>query len=142
MKIALRFKLSRATFPRLERCRRIFRSASRGCIYSFVIGMYGITCAHAIVSDRHLQGVSALECDLESSPSEFRLLVNAKKHTLQLEEQAEEISYEEVSDSTLRFRLQLPDSPGRTCEIQFPAGALVCTGGDGKTDFGFCLPIQ
>lgn len=98
--------------------------------------------AQAIVSDRHLQGVSALECDLESSQSEFRMLVNARKHTLQLENDAHQITYEEVSEDIMRFPLALPKAPMRICELQFPAGALVCTRDDGQEDLGFCLTIQ
>ena len=98
--------------------------------------------AHSVVSDRHLQGVRALECDLESSPAEFKLLVNIKEHTLQLEEQVEKIPYQEISDSKLRFRLQQPGAPVLTCELELPAGSLVCTRPDGSPEVGFCLTVQ
>ncbi|UCH49354.1 MAG: hypothetical protein JSU95_06120 [Betaproteobacteria bacterium] len=103
--------------------------------------MLGVAPVQAIVSDRHLQGVSALECDLESSQSEFRMLVNAKKHTLQLENDTQKITYEEISEDTMRFRLALPQAPVRICELQFPAGALVCTSDGGNADLGFCPTI-
>ncbi len=114
----------------------------RFCSLSFAAALFGINCAHAIVSDRHLQGVRAIECELESSRSEFRMLVNAKKHTLQLEDDPDKIAYEEVSEDTLRFVLTLPEAPQRICELQFPAGALVCTSNVGKADLGFCLTVQ
>lgn len=85
--------------------------------------------------------MSALECDLESSQSEFRMLVNAKKHTLQLENETQKIAYEDVSEDTMRFPLALPEAPVRICELQFPAGALVCTSDNGQADLGFCLTI-
>jgi hypothetical protein len=138
----LRLQLLPAAARDLTALARLGKSASRVSGGSLVAATFGIACAHAIVSDRHLQGVSALECDLESSPSGFRLLVNTRKHTLQLEQQVETISYEEISDTTLRFQLVLPESSGRSCEIQFPAGSLVCERNDGKTEFGFCLPVH
>ncbi len=100
------------------------------------------TGAHSIVSDRHLQGVSALECELESSPSEFRLLVNVKDRTLQLEKTAKKISYQDLSESKLGFRLLLPGAPARSCELELPAGSLVCTLPDGNLAFGYCLTVQ
>ena len=108
---------------------------------SALAGTLGVATVYAIVSDRHLQGVSALECDLESYQSEFRMLVNAKKHTLQLENDTQKITYEEVSEDTMRFALKLPEAPLRICELQFPAGALVCTSEDGRADLGFCLTV-
>ena len=107
-----------------------------------VVSMLASTCVYGIVSDRHLQGVRALECDLESSPTEFTLLVNARKHTLQLEKAFENIVYEEVSENMLRFQLTLPEAPMRTCELEFPAGALVCTDNSGDADLGFCLTVM
>ena len=120
---------------------RIPRFVARVGSISLFAGMLGVAPVHAIVSDRHLQGVSALECDLESSQSEFRMRVNAKKHTLQLENEAQKITYEEVSEDTMRFPLALPEAPVRICELQFPAGALVCTSDDGEADLGFCLTV-
>ena len=120
---------------------RIPRFVARVCSISLFAGMLGVAPVQAIVSDRHLQGVSALECDLESSQSEFRMRVNAKKHTLQLENDTHKITYEEVSEDTMRFPLALPEAPVRICELQFPAGALVCTSDDGQADLGFCLTI-
>ena len=120
---------------------RIARSVACLGSISLFAGMLGVAPVHAIVSDRHLQGVSALECDLESSQSEFRMRVNAKKHTLQLENDTHKITYEEVSEDTMRFPLALPKAPVRICELQFPAGALVCTSDDGQADLGFCLTI-
>ncbi|NIO39750.1 MAG: hypothetical protein GTO41_05865 [Burkholderiales bacterium] len=108
------------------------------CLFSAVLG---VKSAYAIVSDRHLQGVRALECDLESAQSEFRLLVNVSKRSLRLEDEPSEIAYEEVSDHTMRFPLTLPQAAKRTCDLQFPAGALVCTSKNGQADFGFCLTI-
>ena len=128
-------------FPGKSVAPRIARSVARVCSISLFAGMLGVAPVHAIVSDRHLQGVSALECDLESSQSEFRLQVNAKKHTLQLENETQNITYEEVSEDTMRFPLALPEAPFRICELQFPAGALVCTSEDGQADLGFCLTI-
>ena len=106
------------------------------------LGVFVSTCAHAIVSDRHLQGVSALECELESSPSIFTLLVDARKNTLQLENKTEKIAYEEVSEHVMRFPLALPATPVQVCEIEFPAGSLVCTREGGEADLGFCLSIM
>ena len=120
---------------------RITQSVVRVTCISLFATMLGIAPVQAIVSDRHLQGVSALECDLESSQSEFRMLVNAKKHTLQLENGAQKITYEEISEDTMRFPLALPQAPVRICELQFPAGALICTTDDGQADLGFCLTI-
>lgn len=130
-----------AVWP-VARPRQIVRSVLRVCVISLMASVLGITCAHAIVSDRHLQGVRALECALESSPAEFRLLVNTKKHTLQLENETKKIAYEEVSETTMRFRLVLPEAPARICEIEFPAGSLVCTRDGGESDLGFCLPVH
>ena len=120
---------------------RITQLFARVCSIFFLAATLCVASVHAIVSDRHLQGVSAIECDLESSQSEFRLLVNAKKHTLQLENDTQKITYEEVSEDTMRFALKLPEAPERICELQFPAGALVCTSNDGQSDLGFCLTI-
>ena len=132
---------SASVFPRISRSARAVQYVARGCSIVLFAAMLGAAPVQAIVSDRHLQGVSALECDLESSQSEFRMLVNAKKHTLQLENAAHKITYEEVSADTMRFSLALPDAPVRICELQFPAGALVCTRDDGQADLGFCLTI-
>ena len=117
------------------------RSVAHMCSILLFGAMLFVAPAQAIVSDRHLQGVSALECDLESSQSEFRMLVNARKHTLQLENDVHLITYEEVSEDIMRFPLALPKAPMRICELQFPAGALVCTSDDGREDLGFCLAI-
>ncbi len=127
--------------PDIFKSVRIAQAVTRVCSIPLIAAMLGAASVHAIVSDRHLQGVSALECDLESSQAEFRMLVNAKKHTLQLENTTQTITYQEISEDTMRFALVLPEAPMRICELQFPAGALVCTSDDGQADLGFCLTL-
>lgn len=100
--------------------------------------------ALAIVSDRHLRGVGALECDLESGPNApaiaFRLLVHAKDRMLQLAGGAERFGYEELSDSALRFPLLLGHGVPLTCDLELPAGALACAAAGGTPRLGLCLP--
>jgi len=86
--------------------------------------------AHAIVSDRHLRGVNALECDLEAGETApamaFKLLVRAKERRLQLAGTDRPFAYEEISESALRFPLALAHGPALSCDLELPAGALAC----------------
>ena len=102
--------------------------------------------AWSIVSERHLRGISALDCDLEGGTGDpartFRLLVHAREHQLQLDGAADRFPYEEASDSSLRFRLPLNGQSALECELELPAGALACA--DPKLDarkqrLGLCL---
>ena len=104
--------------------------------------------ALAIVSERHLKGVKALECDLEAgsvAPAmAFRLIVDAKQRTLQLAG-GERFPYEEASDSRLRFRLVLAHGAPLGCELELPAGALTCVpeaGSSARARLGLCMPAQ
>ncbi len=86
--------------------------------------------AWSIVSERHLRGISALDCDLEGGAGDtartFRLLVHAREHQLQLDGASDRFPYEEASDSSLRFRLPLSGQSALDCELELPAGALAC----------------
>jgi hypothetical protein len=115
-----------------------------------VLGLLIAACAvappaAAIVSDRHLRGMNALECDLESGANAaafaFRLLVHAKDRMLQLAGAPERFGYQEVSDSTLRFRLALAHGAPLDCDLELPAGALACVPAAGTAPrLGLCLP--
>jgi hypothetical protein len=102
----------------------------------------------AIVSDRHLKGVRAMACDLESASNApavtFTLNVFAKEHMLQLVGVGERFAYQETSDSTLRFRLAFAHGAPLDCDLELPAGALACTpdGGARRPRLGLCLPSE
>lgn len=97
--------------------------------------------ADAIVSDRHLKGVSALDCDLESAPSEFRLWVSTRDRTLRLDDDPRKIPYRDVSDTVLRFRFAPPGAPELACDLELPAGALTCVDPAGVAAIGFCVVV-
>jgi hypothetical protein len=86
--------------------------------------------AQAIVSERHLRGVNALDCDLEAGSDApamtFKLLVRAKERRLQLSGTDQPFGYEEVGESMLRFPLALAHGPALSCDLELPAGALAC----------------
>jgi hypothetical protein len=104
--------------------------------------------AGAIVSDRHLKGVKAMACDLESGSNApavaFTLNVFVKEHMLELVGGGERFAYQETSDSTLRFRLAFAHGAPLDCDLELPAGALACTpaGGARRPRLGLCLPSQ
>jgi hypothetical protein len=106
----------------------------------------GAESAEAIVSDRHLRGVGALECDLEAGADApaigFRLLVYARERMLQLVGTPDRFGYQEVSESALRFPLVLAHGAPLACELELPAGALACVaaGAAGPPRLGLCLP--
>ncbi len=91
------------------------------------------------VSGKHLQGVKTLVCDLESAPQEFRLALNARDRTLQLEGSETPVPYREVSETALDFRFAPPGGPALDCTLELPAGALACRGAGGDSQIGFCL---
>ena len=102
--------------------------------------------AHAIVSDRHLRGVNALECDLEAGNGgtaiAFKLLVRAKERRLQLAGTNQPFPYEEISESSLRFPLALAHGPALSCDLELPAGALACrnpSAPEAQPRLGLCL---
>jgi hypothetical protein len=102
--------------------------------------------ARAVVSERHLQGVKALTCELETSESEFTLTVNTKERTLTLAGAETKLPYTDVSESVLRFWLKLPGrSPLLECDLELPAGWLNCAppGTPAKSQegrvVGFCV---
>ena len=112
-----------------------------------VAGFVAAVPAGAIVSERHLRGVNALACDLESGANApavaFRLVVHAKERMLQLSGAAERFAYEEVSDSILRFRLTLAHGAPLDCDLELPAGALACAAqGAAAPRLGLCLAAQ
>lgn len=102
--------------------------------------------AYAIVSERHLKGVSALQCDLEigrDQPSVvFTLLVDAKEKRLRLADGGQRFPYEELSESALRFPLTLAAQSPMTCILEMPAGALSCANSQqaGNPRLGLCFP--
>jgi hypothetical protein len=111
-------------------------------------GLLACAQAHAIVSERHLRGVSALECDLEAGADApavaFRLLVDIRQRLLQLADQAERFPYEEASESSLRFPLAFGDGARMACELELPAGALSCAAAEEaeRPRLGLCFPVQ
>lgn len=81
--------------------------------------------ALAVVSERHLQGVTALTCELETSETEFTLSVSTRDRTLTLA--GTKIPYTDVSENVLRFALKLTGkSPALECDLELPAGSLNC----------------
>jgi hypothetical protein len=129
-------------------CARVLAAIrARFRVFGLVIAAGGLAAppAAAIVSDRHLRGVNALQCDLEPGANApafaFRLLVHAKDRMLQLAGAPERFGYQEVSDSTLRFRLALAHGVPLDCDLELPAGALACTAAATPTPrLGLCLP--
>lgn len=104
-------------------------------LMSMVIG------ADAIVSDRHLKGVRALDCDLEFVASEFRLWVSTGDRTLRLDDDPRKIPYQDVSDTGLRFRFAPAGAPELACNLELPAGALTCVDPGGVAGIGFCVVV-
>jgi hypothetical protein len=122
-------------------CRRV---AAMAGLAALLVGAQ----ADAIVSERHLKGVSALACDLEAggdaSAVAFRLLVDTRQRLLQLDGQAERFPYEEASESSLRFPLAFGHGRRLACELELPAGALGCAaaGESQRPRLGLCFPEQ
>jgi len=109
----------------------------------------GASGAQAIVSERHLRGIEALDCDLEAGPNSpavtFTLRVLAKERRLQLSGGKQPFGYEEVGESMLRFPLALAHGPAQSCELELPAGALACRNPsvpDARPRLGLCLPAS
>lgn len=97
--------------------------------------------AGAIVSDRHLKGVRALDCELELVASEFRLWVSTGDRTLRLDEDPRKIPYQDVSETVLRFRFVPEGAPELNCDLELPAGALTCVDPAGAAGIGFCVVV-
>lgn len=101
---------------------------------------------YAIVSERHLRGVSALQCDLEIDKDQpsvaFTLLVDAKERRLRLADTSQVFPYKDASETTMHFDLALPSREPMICDLEMPAGALTCT--NPKTPaqprLGLCFP--
>lgn len=102
--------------------------------------------AYAIVSERHLKGVSALQCDLEIDKDQpsvaFTLLVDVKERRLRLADTSQVFPYKDASETTMRFDLVLPSSAPMRCDLEMPAGALTCTNASNPAQprLGLCLP--
>ncbi|MGH8629646.1 MAG: hypothetical protein ACREU7_02625, partial [Burkholderiales bacterium] len=83
--------------------------------------------ALAVVSERHLQGVTSLTCELEISEAEFTLTVNTRDRTLTLAGDGTKLPYTDVSENVLRFSLKPPGkSSALECDLELPAGSLNC----------------
>jgi len=105
--------------------------------------------AFAVVSERHLQGVTSLTCELEISESEFTLSVSTRDRTLTLAGAGTKIPYADVSENVLRFSLKLPGKSSMLeCELELPAGSLTCappgTAADAREGrvVGFCVSAR
>lgn len=102
--------------------------------------------AYAIVSERHLKGVSALQCDLEIDKDQpsvaFTLLVDVKERRLRLADTSQVFPYKDASETTMRFDLPLPSYEAMACELEMPAGALTCANPKtpSKPRLGLCFP--
>lgn len=102
--------------------------------------------AYAIVSERHLKGVSALQCDLEIDKDQpsvaFTLLVDAKERRLRLAESSQDFPYKDASETTMRFDLALPSYGTMACDLEMPAGALTCANPKKPSQprLGLCFP--
>lgn len=105
--------------------------------------------AFAVVSERYLQGVKSLTCEVEISEAEFTLTVSTKDRTLTLAAAGTKIPYAEVSENVLRFALKLPgQSSALECDLELPAGSLNCAPPGTPADsvegrvVGFCVPAR
>jgi len=122
------------------------RSAAAAVVFAAAM-MLCASGAHAIVSERHLRGVNALDCDLEAGTNApamtFKLLVRAKERRLELSGTDQPFGYEEIGESTLRFPLALAHGPALSCDLELPAGALACheaADAAARPRLGLCLP--
>ena len=105
--------------------------------------------ALAVVSERHLQGVTSLTCELETRETAFTLTVSTKDRTLALAGAGTKIPYADVSENVLRFSLRLPgQSSALECDLELPAGSLSCappgtpSGSNEGRVIGFCVPTR
>lgn len=102
--------------------------------------------SYAIVSERHLKGVSALQCDLEIEKDQpsvaFTLLVNVKERRLRLADTSQVFPYKDASETTMRFELALPSRDPMACDLEMPAGALSCVDpkNPAQPRLGLCFP--
>ncbi len=126
---------------------RVAGLARGGMFVVAVLAMAGA--AHAVVSERHLQGVKSLTCELEISETKFTLTVSTRNRTLTLADAGTRIPYADVSENVLRFALRLPgESAALECDLELPAGSLSCAPPGAAVDsrdgrvLGYCITAR
>ena len=86
----------------------------------------------------------SLGCDLESINELIEFQVDYEKNLLTMLKDRNEIRFKKTKQGALRFNLAASDNRILLCDLELPAGALLCSETPYSVNLmvGFCLLIQ